>query len=76
MINPALLKLFKIRDFKPDAVRFFQSIFRNTIKYREQNNIVKNDFIHILMQVRRDLVLNETLPPSGMNRFWEITFNI
>ncbi|VVC41020.1 Cytochrome P450, E-class, group I,Cytochrome P450,Cytochrome P450, conserved site [Cinara cedri] len=63
MVTPALLKVIKLKDFPADALDFFDSVFRETITYREKNNIVRNDFVQVLMQARRDLVFNENLLP-------------
>ncbi|XP_025424020.1 probable cytochrome P450 6a13 [Sipha flava] len=62
LISPALLKVVRIRDFPPDADRFFRSAFRDTIENRENSNVVRNDFVNVLMQARRDLVLDPNLP--------------
>lgn len=69
MISPALLKVVRLKDFPADAVEFFHSAFNETIMYREKHNIVRNDFVQILMQARNDLVLNKNLPPSGKTFF-------
>lgn len=65
MISPALLKVVRLKDFPSDAVEFFYSAFHETISYREKHNVVRNDFVQILMQARKDLVLNKNVPPSG-----------
>ncbi|VVC43867.1 Cytochrome P450, E-class, group I,Cytochrome P450,Cytochrome P450, conserved site [Cinara cedri] len=64
MISPVFLKIVKLKDFPAEAGEFFHSAFHETITYREKNNIVRNDFVQILMQARRDLVLNQNLPPN------------
>ncbi|VVC43861.1 Cytochrome P450, conserved site,Cytochrome P450,Cytochrome P450, E-class, group I [Cinara cedri] len=64
MISPVLLKVIKLKDFPIEACKFFHSAFHETISYREKNNIVRNDFVQVLMQTRRDLVLNENIHPS------------
>lgn len=66
MISPALLRIFKLTFFPPDASEFFFSTFRDTIMNREKNNIVRNDFIQTLMQARKDLVLNDNLSPESI----------
>lgn len=66
MISPALLRAFNLTLFPPAASEFFHSIFRDTIMNREKNNIIRNDYVHTLMQARKELVLNENLSPEGM----------
>lgn len=65
LIDPVLLKVVRLKDFPSDAVEFFHSVFRETITYREQNNVVRNDFVQVLMQARNDLVLKENLSANG-----------
>lgn len=65
MISPALLNIVKLKDFPPQATKFFHTAFHETITYREQNNIVRNDFVQVLMQARKDLVLNKNISEDG-----------
>lgn len=65
LISPMILNILKIKDFSQDAVRFFHMQLHGTMKYREDNNVVRNDFVHVLMQARKDLVLNEDVPKEG-----------
>uniref|UniRef100_A0A2S2NM21 Putative Cytochrome p450 n=1 Tax=Schizaphis graminum TaxID=13262 RepID=A0A2S2NM21_SCHGA len=62
MISPALLKVVRFKDFPNDATVFFFDAFKETIEYRLENKIVRNDFVNYLLQARKDLVLNENLP--------------
>lgn len=71
MINPTLLNIIRLKDFPSDAVEFFHSAFHETITYREKNNIVRNDFVQVLMQARNDLVLTKNLPPNGKKVLYE-----
>jgi len=65
LISPALLKVIRVKDFPTDATDFFHKAFKETIAYRLENKIVRNDFVHYLLQARNDLVLNENLPKHG-----------
>lgn len=65
MISPALLKIVKFKDFPSQATEFFHEAFHETITYREQNNVVRNDFVQVLMQARKDLVLNTNMSKDG-----------
>eukprot|EP00102_Acyrthosiphon_pisum_P022967 XP_016660177.1 PREDICTED: probable cytochrome P450 6a13 [Acyrthosiphon pisum] len=62
MITPALLKVVRLKKFPTAATDFFHAAFNETMTYRLENNIVRNDFVHYLMQARNDLVLNTDLP--------------
>jgi len=65
MITPALLKVVRLKKFPTAATDFFHSAFNETMTYRHDNKIVRNDFVHYLMQARNDLVLNTDLPKHG-----------
>lgn len=67
---PLLLKVIKVREFPKDSMLFFQQIFLDTIKYRAENNIVRNDFVQSLIQTRNEMVLNKNLPESGKNNYY------
>lgn len=68
LITPALLKIIKLKDFPADACVFFNSAFQETMAYREKNNLVRNDFVEVLMQARRNLVNYTNLLPEGNNK--------
>nr|QRY28566.1 cytochrome P450 CYP6CY6 [Sitobion avenae] len=62
LISPALVKLVRVKDFPKEATDFFHAAFKETMTYRLENKIVRNDLVHCLMQARNDLVLNTDLP--------------
>nr|NP_001352512.1 probable cytochrome P450 6a13 [Myzus persicae]ADL59603.1 cytochrome P450 [Myzus persicae]AHB52754.1 cytochrome P450 CYP6CY3 [Myzus persicae]AHB52755.1 cytochrome P450 CYP6CY3 [Myzus persicae]AHB52756.1 cytochrome P450 CYP6CY3 [Myzus persicae] len=62
MVTPSLLKVVRVKDFPTDATDFFHSAFKETIAYRLENKIVRNDFVNCLMQARNELTLNANLP--------------
>lgn len=37
-----------------DLIRFFVNIISETVNYREANNVVRNDFINIMMELRKE----------------------
>uniref|UniRef100_A0A182V355 Uncharacterized protein n=1 Tax=Anopheles merus TaxID=30066 RepID=A0A182V355_ANOME len=41
-----------IKGTAEDVSQFFFKVVRETIEYREQNNIVRNDFMNLLMQLK------------------------
>lgn len=64
-MQPSLLKLFRVHHFPQRTIRFFRDAFRQTIEYREKNNVERKDFVQHLMKARQDLVLNPNLKPEG-----------
>lgn len=48
--------------FTPESVEtFFMRVVRETVAYREKNNIVKNDFMDILMELRKNTETSLTI---------------
>jgi cytochrome P450 family 6 len=65
MITPTLFKVVRLKDFPTEVTDFFHTTLKDTITHREENKIIKNDFVQVLMKARNDLVLNENLPDNG-----------
>lgn len=53
-MSPKLCTWLKLRMFNPDAVKYFVTLVDETIKYREKNNVQRNDFIDLLIAIKRD----------------------
>nr|XP_046490458.1 probable cytochrome P450 6a13 [Neodiprion pinetum]XP_046490459.1 probable cytochrome P450 6a13 [Neodiprion pinetum]XP_046490460.1 probable cytochrome P450 6a13 [Neodiprion pinetum] len=51
---PVLFKFLKIRVFSREMTKFFVNSTAETIAYRIKHNIVRPDFIHLLMELRKD----------------------
>ncbi|GJQ70345.1 hypothetical protein Trydic_g22779 [Trypoxylus dichotomus] len=49
---PSCIRLLSVRFVPQDAAEYFKSIVRNTLQYRKENNIVKNDFLDSIMQIK------------------------
>ncbi|KAK4878618.1 hypothetical protein RN001_011124 [Aquatica leii] len=59
---PSLINFFQINVTPVDVSDFFLSTVRNTIEYRKTNNVVRNDFLQILIDLMQDesgLTINE-----------------
>ncbi|XP_025207717.1 probable cytochrome P450 6a13 [Melanaphis sacchari] len=69
MITPTLLKILKLKDHPKKVTDFFYKSLKDSMMYREENKIIKNDFTQVLMKARNDLVLNTSLPDQ--DRFTE-----
>jgi len=53
MISPAILKIVRLPFFPNNATAFFGSVFKETMMYREKNSVVRNDFVHALIQAHK-----------------------
>nr|BAH72220.1 ACYPI000761 [Acyrthosiphon pisum] len=53
MISPAILKIVRLPFFPNKTTAFFGSVFKETMMYREKNNVVRNDIVHALIQAHQ-----------------------
>lgn len=51
---PPLAKLFGFGVFTSGVTKFFQRVVRETIEYRENNNITRKDFLQLLIQLKNN----------------------
>ncbi|KAJ8934436.1 hypothetical protein NQ318_017137 [Aromia moschata] len=56
---PSLAKLLNFGVFSNNVTSFFNRVVRETIEYREQNNVTRKDFLQLLIQLRRDGQIDE-----------------
>ena len=49
---PDLARFFKVRSNPKDAGDFFLNTFLHTFEYRQTNNIVRNDFVSLLLGLK------------------------
>lgn len=54
-----LAKFFRIRGHYKDVTDFFYNVVRETVEYRLKNNIHRNDFMDLLIQLKSDESINE-----------------
>jgi cytochrome P450 family 6 len=58
-LMPSLIKRFGLSFILSDASNYFKKMVSETVEYREKNNIKRNDFMHLLIQLK-----NITLTPN------------
>ncbi|XP_017468130.1 PREDICTED: cytochrome P450 6a9-like [Rhagoletis zephyria] len=51
---PDLARWLRMRAINDDVIEFFMRIVRETVEYREKNNIKCNDFMSLLIDLRND----------------------
>ncbi|XP_031834821.2 cytochrome P450 6a2 [Nomia melanderi] len=51
---PQVLDFFSLPYTDRGVTKFFTTMFRDTVEYREANNIVRKDFLNLLMQLMRN----------------------
>lgn len=57
-VSPKLMKILRLQSFPRKAADFYRSVISDVIKYRSDNNVVRNDVTQVIMQARKELVLN------------------
>ncbi|XP_050683807.1 cytochrome P450 9e2-like isoform X5 [Leptidea sinapis] len=50
---PSIVKRLKLTLFSKDTTNFFISLVLDTMKNREENNIIRPDMIHLLMEAKK-----------------------
>jgi cytochrome P450 family 6 len=65
---PSFLSLFKLNPIEPKIAKYFRSMVEDTVNYRESNNIKRNDFMQLLIQIKNKVKLheeNESIEENG-----------
>lgn len=50
---PTLMNWLRVRFFNSEQTRFFRDLVHGNIQYREKNDVVRHDMIHLLMQAKK-----------------------
>nr|UYU26122.1 cytochrome P450 6BQ22 [Propylea japonica] len=65
---PNLMKKFHVIISKPSAIEFFKHLVKDTMDYREKNNIIRKDFMHLLIQLKNSGKVAETEEAGNMEK--------
>ncbi|KAL1509580.1 hypothetical protein ABEB36_004292 [Hypothenemus hampei] len=57
---PRIFEYFKITIFDNGTIAYFQNTINDTIKVREEKNIVRNDMINLLLETRKGHKIEES----------------
>jgi cytochrome P450 family 6 len=58
-VTPGIAKKLGLKVVKPLISNFFIRIVKDTVEYREKNNIHRKDFMHLLLQLKNRGFLND-----------------
>jgi len=64
---PSLLSVLKINTLDPNISKYFRNMVEETVNYREKNNITRNDFMHLLIQIKNKVKLDEDIESLEQN---------
>jgi cytochrome P450 family 6 len=53
------MSVLKVHYLDPRISKYFLSLFEETVNYRERNNITRNDFMQLLIQIKNKVNLEE-----------------
>ncbi|XP_055697204.1 cytochrome P450 6A1-like [Phlebotomus papatasi] len=69
---PNVGRTLRMRVTKPDVSDFFMGVLRETIDYREKNNVKRNDFLSLLIQIKNTGKLDDEEVDLGKMTFEEL----
>jgi cytochrome P450 family 6 len=82
-LAPSLIGLLKVRSIKKEYADFFYNVVNDTVRYREDNGIQRNDFLDLLLKIKRGqnlaseeeskLVINENDEKEGTCIFFSLS---
>lgn len=73
---PSVGRKLGISFFPPGVSDFFLTMLRDTVDYREKNNIVRNDFLSLLLQLKNTGKLNNEDVDLGRITFDELASQV
>ncbi|KAF2900952.1 hypothetical protein ILUMI_05233 [Ignelater luminosus] len=56
---PTLLRVFNLTFLNRESSEFFLKIIKETVNYRENNNISRKDFMHLLIQLKNNVKVKD-----------------
>lgn len=67
-----LARKLRLPLMPPDAAAYFMNMLKQTVDYREQNRVVRHDFLHLLLQLKNKGFLDDE---TGDEHAEKMTFN-
>jgi len=64
---PSLLSVLKLRLLDPNISKYFRNMVEETVNYRERNNITRNDFMQLLIQIKNKIKLDDDIESLEQN---------
>ena len=62
---PSLAVALKINVNPPDISNFFMKVVKETVEYREKNNVTRNDFMQLLIQLKNQNAVDSDDDDNG-----------
>jgi cytochrome P450 family 6 len=52
ILSPSSISMLKLTVLDPDVSKYFRKMVQETVDYRERNNVARNDFMQLLIQIK------------------------
>lgn len=72
---PKLFKILKFKIVEPDVEDFMFSMVRQTVEYREKNNVERNDFMQLLIQLKNHGYVQVDKEEKAQQEVKKLSFN-
>ena len=66
-IAPVVLDTLKLSPIDSDVSKYFRNIVKETVEYREKNNVKRNDFLQLLIQLKNKVLLDDEQKTEEQN---------
>lgn len=76
ILFPKLSRFLRIKITAPEVTKFFFDMLGDTIKYREENNVQRNDFLSLLIQIMKTGKLEGDSTELGKMTFSEVAAQV
>jgi cytochrome P450 family 6 len=67
-IAPVVLDTLKLSPFDSDVSKYFRNMVQETVEYREKNNLKRNDFLQLLIQLKNKGLLDDEEKTEDQNK--------
>ncbi|XP_049815561.1 probable cytochrome P450 6a14 isoform X2 [Schistocerca nitens] len=67
-INPKLLTLLSPKSNLTEVSHYFRKMVSDTVKYREDNGVTRNDFMHLLIQLKNEGCVDSDRPGANKQK--------
>ena len=67
VIAPVILDTLKLSTLDTDVSKYFRNMVKETVEYREKNNVKRNDFLQLLIQLKNKGLLDDEEKTEDQN---------
>ncbi|XP_049788050.1 probable cytochrome P450 6a14 [Schistocerca cancellata] len=75
-INPKLLNILRVKSNASAVSHYFRSMVRQTVKYREENGVTRNDFMQLMIELKNKGCVGSDKPGAHKEKGEEDTWKL